>query len=131
MRGEIAELVEDAVACLAMEHPPSYAAMQAALGDRRFDLSIDDECFMLELGPVSLRAPTLSVVTDVDTLCALVHGDVGMLDALFAERVDIVASPDDLIAAAAATNWFLQGAMRCVSMPALLDRLVALRKERT
>jgi hypothetical protein len=131
MTGAIAALVEDAVACVAAECPPAYAAMEQALGSRRFDLAIGDEHFMLDLGITALHGAVVSVETDVATLCALVLGECGVLDAVLAERLDVVASPEDVIAASAALTWFLQGALRCVSMPALLDRLVALRKERT
>ncbi|MFN0249075.1 MAG: hypothetical protein ACKV2T_19480 [Kofleriaceae bacterium] len=92
---------------------------------------IDDECFLLDLGPIPLHAPTLSVTTSVETLNALVHGDVTLFDALYAERIDIVGAPEDLVAVSAAMTTFMEGAMRCVSTPGLLDRLGALRKERT
>jgi hypothetical protein len=131
VNGEICELVEDAVACLALEHPVAYAAVQSELGARRVELSVDDECFLVELGPVPLHAPTLAVTTDLETMCALVHGEVTMLDAVLGSRFDVVARPHDLVAAAAAANHFLQGAMRCVSMPRLLERLLTMRKERT
>jgi hypothetical protein len=86
---------------------------------------------MLDLGMPALHGAVISVETDVDTLCALVLGEQDVLDAVLAGRLDVVASPDDVIAASAALTWFVQGALRCVSSQALLDRLVALRKERT
>jgi hypothetical protein len=131
MSGPIAALVEDAVACVAAECPPAYAAMEAAFDSRRLDLAIEDEHFMLDLGMPALHGAVISVETDVDTLCALVLGEQDVLDAVLAGRLDVVASPDDVIAASAALTWFVQGALRCVSSQALLDRLVALRKERT
>jgi len=126
---EIATLVEDALACLATEHPPAYAAMTAALGSRRFDLQISDEAFMLDVG-TSLDATVIEIATDLTTLAAVIDGELGMLDAILADRVEIYASPDDLIAVAEAMKHFMQGALRCVSMVAVLDRLVALRKDR-
>jgi hypothetical protein len=45
--------------------------------------------------------------------------------------LDVMAGPDDVAAAAAAMTYFVQGAMRCVSMRPLIDRLEGLRKERT
>jgi hypothetical protein len=127
----IATLIEDAIACVAAEVPQAYAAMERALGARRVELAIDDEHFMLDLGATALHGSVLSVVTDVETLCALVEGELGLFDAILADRLDIAASPDDVVAAASAMTCFVQGAMRCVSMQPLLDRLVALRKERT
>jgi hypothetical protein len=77
-----------------------------------------------------LHGSVVSVTTDLDTLCALVYGERGVLEAVLAGRLDVLASPDDLVAVSEALTYFVQGAMRCVSMPQLLDRLVALRKER-
>lgn len=126
---QIATLVEDALACLATEHPPAYAAMTSALGARRFDLEISDEAFMLDVG-TSLEASTISIVTDLATLEAVLDGELAMLDAILADRVEIYASADDLVALAEAMKHFMQGALRCVSMRAVLDRLTVLRKDR-
>ncbi len=131
MNGPISALVEDAVACVAAECPAAYTEMEERLGPRRFELAIDDEHFMLDLGATALHGSVLSITTSVDTLCALVLGETGVLEAVEAGRLDVVASDRDLIAASAAMTSFLQGALRCMSMPALRDRLVALRKERT
>ena len=95
-----------------------------------FEIVANDEHFMLDLGPTPLHAAVISIATDVATLHALAHGDLDALDAVLADRLEITAGPDDLVAAAAAMTCFLQGAMRCVSMQPLLDRLAALRKER-
>lgn len=130
MSGPIATLVADAVACVAAEHPAAYAAMERALGVRRFDLEIDDEQFMLDLGIPALHGSVISVTTDLATLYALVHGELALLDAALAGRLDVRASADDLVAVHEALKQFVQGAMRCVSMPQYLDRLAALRKER-
>ena len=127
MNGEIATLFEDALSCLANEHAPAYAAMKAALGSRRFDLAIDDEELMLDLG-TPRDASVISVVTDVETLSALVAGEATSLDAILDGRLEIVASVDDLIAAGRAMTCFMQGALRCVSMGQVLERLMALRK---
>ncbi len=131
MSGPIATLVADALACVAAEHPIAYAELERELGSRRLDLEIDDEQFLIEIGPSVPHGATISVTTDLDTLCAVVHGERDALDAILAGRLDIVAGPDDLVAAGIAAIRFLQGALRCVSMQPLFDRLVALRKERT
>jgi len=131
MSGPIAALVEDAVSCITREVPHAYQLMTQALGARRFELAIDDEHFMLDLGPTALRGAVVSIATDVETLYDLVHGQLDVLDAIVGGRLDVTAGPDDVAAAAAAMTYFAQGAMRCVSMRALLDRLEALRKERT
>lgn len=125
----IAALFEDALACLATEHPPAYAAMTAALGARRFDLEISDEAFMFDVS-TTLDATVISIATDLATLVDVIEGELALLDAILADRIAIYASPDDLIAVAEATKHFMQGALRCVSMPAVFDRLVALRKDR-
>lgn len=131
MSGPIAALVEDAVACMTREVPHAYQLMAQALGARRFELAIDDEHFMLDLGATALRGAVVSIATDVETLHDLVHGQLDLLDAIVVGRLDVMAGPDDVAAAAAAMTYFVQGAMRCVSMRPLLDRLEGLRKERT
>ena len=127
----IAKLVEDALACMTREVPVAYRLMAQALGARRFELAIDGEHFMLDLGPTALRGAVVSITTSIDTLHGLVHGQLDVLDAIVDGRLDVMAGPDDVAAAAAAMTYFVQGAMRCVSMRPLLDRLEALRKERT
>lgn len=122
----IAAVFEDALAVLATEHPPAYAAMTAALGARRFELEVEDEAFMLDVG-TTLEARVISIATDVATLEAVIDGELAVLDAILADRIEIYASPDDLIAVSDAMKCFMQGALRCISMPAVLDRL---RKER-
>ncbi|MEO8551270.1 MAG: hypothetical protein ABI678_14910, partial [Kofleriaceae bacterium] len=119
----------DALACVAAEHPPAYAAMTAALGARRFDLEIEDEAFMIDLGTPP-EASVVSITTDLATLEAVIEGELATLDAILADRIEIYASTDDLVAVAEAIKHFMQGALRCISMPAVLDRLVTLRKDR-
>lgn len=131
MSDSVAMLFEDAIACVAAEYPPAYVAMKQALGARRLEIAVDDEHFMLDLDEPCRDGAVLEIATDVDTLCALVHGERGVLDAALDGRLDVVAAPDDLVAAASAIQYFMQGALRCISMPQLLDRLVALRKEST
>lgn len=130
MTGAVATWFEDVVACVATEHPVAYAATEHALGARRFELELADEHFMLDLVSTPLNAAIVSISTDLATLCALVDGELGVLDAVLAGRLDVTAGPDDLVAVAAASTCFLQGALRCVSMQGLLDRLGELRKER-
>jgi hypothetical protein len=129
--GPIAALVDDAVACMIREVPHAYQLMAQALGARRFELAVDGEHFMLDLGPTVLGGAVVSITTDVETLHDLVHGQLDVLDAIVGGRLDVMAGPDDVAAAAAAMTYFVQGAMRCVSMQPLLDRLEGLRKERT
>jgi hypothetical protein len=131
MSGPISALVEEAFACMTHEAPVAYELMAQALGARRFELAIDDEHFMLDLGPTALRGAVVSIATDIETLHDLVHGQLDLLDAIVIGRLDVMAGPDDVAAAAAAMTYFVQGAMRCVSMRPLIDRLEGLRKERT
>lgn len=130
MTGPIAALVADALACVAREHPPAYAELKRAIGDRCFELAIDDEHFLVALDG-ELGGAVLSVATDLDTLGAVIHGELDVLDAVLAGRLDVVAGPDDLVAAADGLTRFVQGAVRCVSMEALLERLDELRKGRS
>lgn len=130
MTGPIAELVTDALDCVRAEVPQAWAEVERALGTRRFELEIEDEHFLVDLG-AEIHGAVLSVTTDLDTLCAVIHGELELLDAILTGRLDVLAAPDDLVAAAAGLDSFIRGAVRCVSIESLLARLEALRKERS
>jgi hypothetical protein len=131
MTGPIETLVTDALACLASEHPAAYRELQREVGARRLDLEIEDEQFMIDLAGPTLHGAVISVTTDLATLYAIIHARRGVLDAILDGCLDVIAGPDDLIALGRATTRFVQGALRCVSMQSLLDRLAVLQKERT
>lgn len=126
----MAALIQDAVDCVAVEVPHAHRELVEALGDRRFEILVDDEHFMFDVRELPDDARVISVETDADTLCAIVLGELGAVDAVLTDRLRVIASADDVVAVSEAMRAFLQGALRCVSMRMLLDRLVALRKER-
>ena len=123
----IAALVDDTLACLAAEHAEAYARMRAALAARCIEAHVDGEPVTVALDTPS-RA-RIRVRTDVDTLCAVLLGECEVVDAVLADRLEVVGTPDDLVALSDALIWFVQGAMRCVSIAGLVERLLELRKE--
>jgi hypothetical protein len=124
----VAVLVDDTLACLAMEHPVAHASMRSALADRAIDLVVDNEPTTVSFSASACARVT--VETDVDTLCAVLLGECEPLYAVLSDRLRIAGKPEDLSCVADALVAFVQGAMRCVSVPALVDRLLELRKER-
>jgi hypothetical protein len=126
MTRSVSALVSDALACIARECPEAYARMRDALGPRRIVLAIGGEVVPVELSAAaSPRA--IAVHTSVDALCAVLAGELPVLDAVLARRLDALADPDDLIAASEAMTWFLHGAATCPSIEPLTQQLFALR----
>ena len=122
----IAALVEDTLACLAAEHAEAHARFVTSLGPRRIAARVNAEDLEITFG---ITTRTIHVATDIATLCDVLHGKVEMLDAVIGGRLDIIGEPSDLVALSDAMHWFVQGVLRCVSTPKLLDRLIALRTE--
>jgi hypothetical protein len=123
----IAALVDDALACVAAEHADAYARMRTALAGRCIEAKVDHELVTVALE--SSPGPTVRVRTSVDAVCAVLLGECEIMDAVLADRLDVVGAPDDLVALADALIWFVEGAMRCVSIGRLVERLLELRKE--
>ncbi len=123
----VAALVEDAIACLAAEHAFAYTRMRSALAGRSIEARVDDERVTVALE--SSPGPTVRVRTDIDTVCAVLLGECEVMDAVLADRFEVLGAPDDLVALADALIWFVEGAMRCVSIGELVERLLELRKE--
>lgn len=127
MTGPIATLVQDALRCVEAEHPASYGELTAALGPRRLDLEIDDEHFMIAFAS-ELHGPVVSISTSLATISAVLHAEIDLLEAILGGDIDAIGSPDDLVATTTALRRFVQGAVRCMSMTALVDRLETLRR---
>ncbi len=120
-----AALATDALACLARECPPAHARLRAALGDRRLRVELAGEELDIVGGEVVAPAdtPVLELASDARTLHDVLLGELDVLDAVVGERVRVRGAVDDVIAATTAMEAFLAGALRCPSMPALLERL--------
>jgi len=122
-------LVTDALDCLAREHPEAHQRMCARLGARSVAIELGDERFALAGGPdaVAISAwpddAALTVRTDAATLDDLLCGELTVVGALTSDRLEVRGAIDDLVAAFDAAAGFLRGAVRCTSMPALLDQL--------
>ncbi len=122
----IAALLDDAFTCLATEHAAAHAHVRDSLGARRILARVDHEDISIELAE---STTTVRVRTNVATLCDVLNGDLEVIDAVLADRLEVIGSADDLVALGEAMIWFVEGAMRCVSIPGLIERLFALRKE--
>jgi hypothetical protein len=132
MTGPLATLVADALACLLDEHPAAHAAMRARLDGRALSITLGTEQFAIVDGAVTAAAEraALELATDAATLDDLLGGELAVLDALCSERLAVRGAIDDLLPAFAAATTFLQGAVRCISMPPLLERLSRHREDR-
>jgi hypothetical protein len=144
----ISALVDDALACVLQECPEAYRAMAKSLGLRRVDLIVCDEALELsfipeasdagihqelaELGDVpSINPAAVLIETSATTLHDVVTGNRDALDAIRADDLKVVASPEDLIHASEAGLFFIKGAVRCTSITPMLARLERLAiKER-
>ncbi|MEO8699589.1 MAG: hypothetical protein ABI867_06070 [Kofleriaceae bacterium] len=122
-----AELETEALARVARECPPAHARMHAALGTRSVELALGADIVHVTLDAAALAVPVVHVRASINTLCAVLIGELDVLEAVLSRRLDITGSPDDLAAAGDAMTWFLQGAVRCLSIKPLADELFALR----
>jgi hypothetical protein len=123
----IAALVDDVLACVATEHASAHARMRVALGGRRIDARVADEVVTVALDTVVTGS--VRIRTDVDTLCAVLLGECEVVDAVLADRLEVIGAPDDLVAVADTLICFVEGALRCVSISRHVERLLELRKE--
>lgn len=126
MRRSASSLITEAIACVMREAPDAHAQMRTALGQRQVELVIDNEVFRVEFDRAE-TSPAVTVTTSIDTLCDALTGEIDVLDAILALHLEIVGEPGALVAASEAMRWFLQGAMRCVSIQPLADEFFALR----
>jgi len=129
MTGPLVALATDALDCLAREHSAAHRLMCARLGARSLAIALDGEQFTIAGGHdrVAIVAPTagatLTVRTDAATLDDLLSGELTVVDALDSDRLELRGAIDDLVAAFGAAAAFLRGAVRCLAMPRLLERL--------
>lgn len=138
MMGALADLVRDGLACVAREHPPACALAREALGGHIVHVSAGAERFVVELAlagaETCVRTPrdeaiAIHATCDAAALHALIVGELDLVDALLADRLELVGDAADLERAAAAATALLKGAVRCVSIDPLLARLERLRKD--
>ncbi len=130
MTGPVGTLASEALACLMRECPRAHGAMRTAISDRRVRLEIGRDTFDLVAGAVA--APhgeaSLLIRSDAATVSELVHGELDLVDALVTDRVHVRGDIDAVLAASTAMTAFLAGALRCDSMPALLQRLANMER---
>jgi hypothetical protein len=129
--GPLTALVADALSCVAAEHPEAHALMCAQLGTRTLSIALGREQFAIAAGQVVAAADgaALTIRTDAATLDEMLRGELAIVDALCSDRLDVRGTVEDLLPAFAAMTTFLQGAIRCIAMPPLLDRLSSQREE--
>ncbi len=126
------------LALLEREHPEAYARMCAALARRTVLLKVDDEAIELRFGKRRLRlaepgvggGQTVRAVTGRATILALVDGRLTLMDSVMQDRFEIFGGLDDLIAFHEGLMFYLHGAVRAPSFPALLRRFRTLETAR-
>jgi hypothetical protein len=115
--------IVDALACVAREVPAARVRMDMEFGARVVALVLDGEVTHLSLHGDVGDEPEIVVRTTIEALRRVLHGEEDVLDAIIADRLEIVGAPDDLIAAGDAMAWFLQGAVRCLSITPIAEAL--------
>lgn len=121
----LAALFDEVVACLAAEHAEAHARMHEALGDVEVEGVVAGEDVRFGKG----GGRRVTVATDLETLCAVLLGEVELLAALDADRIVARGDAEDLARLDDALRWFLEGAVRCVTMNVHVDRLLTMRGE--
>lgn len=122
-----ARLVDDALACLAAEHPEAHRRMRASLGGRRVEARVGDE--LVTFGSEDAARTAVQVRASVKTLSAVLLGEADLVEEVRSYRLEVMGASGDLVALGEAMNWFIEGAMRCVSIQGIVDRLMAMRGE--
>lgn len=128
MTRSASSLIREAIDCVAREAPMAHARMRAALGQRAIELVLDDGTLRIGFDDDASISPVITACASVDTLCALLAGELDLIEALVSLRLEVTGDAHDLTAAGEAMTWFLQGAVRCLSIEPLTDQLFALRK---
>jgi len=127
---------------LAVEASTAYAAVAKTLAERRVSIEVDDERVVVAnlSGKLTLLAagePCAAQATaSRQVLHALLDGELGLTDAILADRVRLSGELDDLVAFHDALLLYFMGAVRSPSFAALSDeffdsRATASSSERT
>lgn len=108
------------------EVPDLYKASAAAFGGHVVAAEVDDEQLALVRAGETLRvvaeadAPTVSARTSNAALCEILAGRRTILEALWADELELRGGLTDLLALERALHLFVQGAVRAPSLPKIL-----------
>jgi hypothetical protein len=119
--------LDRSLAVLRSEAPAHHAELAVLLGARGLCCEVDGRSVALCFDGArhALRPPdrreAVSLCTDRRTILDLVDGELTLLDALLEERLWLAGSADAVTRFDEALTCYLDGAIRCPSLPPLLE----------
>lgn len=119
--------LQQALGVLAQEHPRLSGQLAAALGPRRLHIAHAQERLGLWVSGDQVRCgdpppvPHVHIHLGPSCVHSLLTGGATVEEALLGGRLDLRGELDDLLALARAVHLFAHGALRCPSMPALMQ----------
>jgi len=126
--GEFARFLLDSLCALERESPQSYAALCEALDARCVAIRVDAGAIRLafehghaRVEDAAATPSDVELATDKSTILDLIDARVHLLDAIAADRFRARGALDSLARFDDALHEYLNGAVRCRSMPPLLD----------
>lgn len=115
------------------EQARAFGEMVGALGRGRLYLQVDGETVVLRFGQGTPqvwsasrqdRRPPL-VMTSRRAIVQLADGELTTLEAVRRGDLEVLSSPEDLLRLDRSLGYYLRGAVRCPSFPALLEEFRA------
>jgi hypothetical protein len=129
LRDEFASFLSESLEILAREMPRTYARLCATLDGRCVAIEVDAPPVFVSFGastcevsPPDETTPTVEAALSKQTVLALIDGRDSLENAVWSDRFLLRAPVDELERFLEGLLLYLRGAVRCPSLPALLDR---------
>jgi hypothetical protein len=127
-RSEFGDFLERSLAILAREMPRSHARLCAAMRGRCVAFTVDGPPVLLSfaeggsaVGPVAGAAPEIESALSKQTIFDLLDAEISLEEAVLSDRFLLRAPVRDLEVFFQALQLYLRGAVRCPSLPDLLE----------
>jgi hypothetical protein len=120
------EFLEQSLAVMRQEMPPAYEAFVGVLEGRRLAIEADGERRVVSFDASGLASHgehehvELGVAFDRGTVLDLVDGRVSLPEAVLTDRIALRGAPAAVDRFDRALRSYVQGLVRCPSMPSLL-----------
>jgi hypothetical protein len=120
------QFLKQALSAIEREVPVAYEKLCSKVFDTPLRISVDGETRrLLVQGRRLALAPdgpsAAELITRREVLSDLLQARCSLIEACFSDDLLLRGAPDDVILLHEALEAFVQGAVRCVALPALLD----------
>ncbi len=128
-RHEFAEFLSRSLEILGREMPRSHARLCASMQGRCVAIEVDGPPVLVSfegggcaVGPLGVTPPSVEAVLSKQAILDLLDGRDSLEDAVWSDRFFLRAPVRELERFLEALLLYLRGAVRCPSLPALLER---------